>query len=218
MSLKLNQLFKTYKQGESDVHVLKGLTAEIQPGEVVAVLGQSGSGKSTLLSLLAGLDRPSSGDIIIDGTNLTGKNEEQMTEFRAKNIGIVFQQFHLMSHLTALENVMLPLEILGEEKIEERAKAQLEAVGLGHRLDHMPSQLSGGECQRVAIARALVVRPQLLLADEPSGNLDVETGKKVMAQFFEVIRKHKTTTVVVTHSSEVAALCDRRLVLTNGAL
>lgn len=218
MSLTLDQVRKSFRQGDVQIEVLKGVNAEIKDGEVVAIVGQSGSGKSTLLSLLAGLDKPTSGKISVRGKEVSGFNESQMTEFRAQNIGIVFQQFHLMSHLTALENVMLPLEILGTADIETKAKKVLNQMGLGHRMDHFPNQLSGGECQRVAIARALVVEPQILLADEPSGNLDIETGEKVMDVFFKVVKESKITTILVTHSNELASRCDRKLVLTHGVL
>jgi putative ABC transport system ATP-binding protein len=171
-----------------------------------------------LLSLLAGLDRPTSGSIVVGGKDLTDLSEQEMTSFRGEKIGIVFQQFHLLPHLTALENVMVPLEILKESHRETRAKEILEKMNLSHRLNHFPSQLSGGECQRVAIARALVVRPKILLADEPSGNLDSETGAKVMDAFFNVIREHKVTTILVTHSEALAQRCDRQLQLRNGVL
>lgn len=218
MSLKLQNVIKNYRQGDSEIQVLKGLSAEIRDSEVVAVVGQSGSGKSTLLSLLAGLDRPTAGHITVADSEITGFSEEEMTRFRGQKIGIVFQQFHLLPHLTALENVMLPLEIWNEVDREPRAREVLTQLGLGHRLDHFPSQMSGGECQRVAIARALVVKPQILLADEPSGNLDTATGNKVMDVFFEVVRAHRVTTILVTHSESLAARCDRQLVLRNGAL
>lgn len=218
MGLILKDLRKAYAQGTNRLEILKGINAQVADAEVIAIVGQSGSGKSTLLSLLAGLDRPDSGQIYLKNNEINRYSEEQMTKYRAKNIGIVFQQFHLMSHLTALENVMLPLEILGEADIEDRSLAMLEQLGLKDRKTHFPSQLSGGECQRVAIARALVVKPQLLLADEPSGNLDTETGEMVMNVFFEVVRKNRITTVLVTHSESLAARCDRKLVLRNGAL
>jgi len=218
MSLVLKNLIKNFKQGEDQVHVLKGLNAEIKDSEIVAIVGQSGGGKSTLLSLLAGLDRPTSGSIVVGGKDLTDLSEQEMTSFRGEKIGIVFQQFHLLPHLTALENVMVPLEILKESHRETRAKEILEKMNLSHRLNHFPSQLSGGECQRVAIARALVVRPKILLADEPSGNLDSETGAKVMDAFFNVIREHKVTTILVTHSEALAQRCDRQLQLRNGVL
>lgn len=218
MSLQLQNLSKVFWQADTEIQVLKNLSQEIKNSEVVAIVGQSGSGKSTLLSLLAGLDRPTTGKILIGGEEVSGFSEEQMTAFRGKKIGIVFQQFHLLPHLTALENVMLSLEILGETDQKKRAQEILHQMGLGHRMDHFPRQLSGGECQRVAIARALVVRPEILLADEPSGNLDTVTGQQVMDVFFDVVRKHKVTTILVTHSEVLAKRCDRQLVLKQGAL
>ncbi len=218
MSLKLQNVIKTYQQGESEIQVLRGLSTEIKNSEIVAIIGQSGSGKSTLLSLLAGLDRPSSGQIYVAGQEISSLSEQEMTAFRGRKIGIVFQQFHLLPHLTAMENVMLPLEIWEEANREARAQKVLEQMGLGHRLHHFPSQMSGGECQRVAIARALVVNPEILLADEPSGNLDTQTGRKVMDVFFDVVRANRVTTVLVTHSEALARSCDRQLVLENGIL
>jgi putative ABC transport system ATP-binding protein len=218
MSLNIEKLFKHYSQGDERIEILKGAQATIQDGEVVAIVGQSGSGKSTLLSLLAGLDVPSQGRIEIGGKNIAEMSENQLTDFRGKNIGIVFQQFHLINHLTALENVMIPLEILAQPQAQERAQKVLIDVGLGHRLNHLPSQLSGGECQRVAIARALVADPKILLADEPSGNLDSATGEKVMDLLLEVARKKKVTTILVTHALELAQRCDRKLTLKNGEL
>jgi putative ABC transport system ATP-binding protein len=218
MSLKLENVTKKYLQGDSEIQVLKGLSADIQNSEVVAIVGQSGSGKSTLLSLLAGLDRPSTGRIYVAGQEISQLTEHEMTSFRGRKIGIVFQQFHLLPHLTALENVMLPLEIWDEPDRENRAQEVLAQMGLGHRLDHFPSQMSGGECQRVAIARALVVKPEILLADEPSGNLDTQTGRKVMDVFLQAVRSNRVTTVLVTHSEALAKSCDRQLVLENGIL
>lgn len=220
MSLQIENLFKNYQQAGQELSILKGLNCHIEKGEVIAILGQSGSGKSTLLSLLAGLDRPTEGRIKINQQDITHLSEEEMTQFRAKNIGIIFQQFHLIPHLTALENVLLPLEILNEkpQTAKSKAKEMLALVGLSHRLEHLPSQLSGGECQRVAMARALVVEPNCLLADEPSGNLDTETGVQVMSLFFDVVRKFKTTTVLVTHSQELASRCDRIFHLKNGVM
>lgn len=165
MSLELINLRKSFRQGDLQVDVLKNLSATIQPGEIVGVVGQSGSGKSTLLSILAGLEKLDAGSIIVDKKNISGLNEKEMTQFRAQSISIVFQQYHLVSHLSALENVMLPLEILKKENAKERAETILNEMGLSHRLDHRPSQMSGGESQRVAIARALVVQPKILLAD-----------------------------------------------------
>lgn len=218
MSLVLKNLEKGFNQGEDRVTVLSGLNAEIKQGEVVAIVGQSGSGKSTLLSLLAGLDQADAGAILVDGSNISGMNEKQVTEFRGQNIGIVFQQYHLVSHLTAVENVMLPMEILGKAEAETQAVALLKEMGLEHRLHQFPSKMSGGECQRVAIARALAVRPKILLADEPSGNLDVHTGDKVMDIFFSAAKKYQITTILVTHSETLARRCQRVLKLSEGKL
>lgn len=218
MNLDVVDIKKTYQQGSEKIQVLKGVNFNIREGEVVAILGQSGSGKTTLLSLLAGLDLPGSGEIRMDGLIFSQMLEDEKTIFRGKNIGIVFQSYHLVPHLTALENVMLPLDILGEADAAVKAKALLEQVGLGHRSTHFPSQLSGGECQRTALARALVTKPALLLADEPSGHLDSETGQKVMDLFFDVVRQNKTTTILVTHDAALAKRCDRQLVLKAGVM
>lgn len=218
MSLVLNDVRKSFHQGDTEIQVLNGLNVNIEPGQIVSIVGQSGSGKSTLLSILAGLERADRGDILVDKANLVPMSEHDLTLFRAQNISIVFQQYHLIGHLTALENVMLALEILKMENPRERAEEALRELGLGHRLEHFPSQLSGGECQRVAIARALVVKPKILLADEPSGNLDIHTGDKVMDVFFDVVRKHKITTILVTHSESLAKKCERTLRLEEGQL
>lgn len=218
MSLVILNLEKGFNQGEDKVTVLSDLTAEIKQGEIVAIIGQSGSGKSTLLSLLAGLDQADAGAVVVDGSNISAMSEKQVTEFRGKNIGIVFQQYHLVSHLTALENVMLPMEILGKGEADAQATALLTEMGLEHRLHQFPSKMSGGECQRVAIARALAVRPKILLADEPSGNLDVHTGEKVMDVFFSAAKKYQITTILVTHSEALAKRCQRVLRLSDGKL
>lgn len=218
MSLVIENLRKSYNQGEHRIEVLKGLNARIETGKIVSVIGRSGSGKSTLLSILAGLEVADGGKVELGGVDLTTLSESKLTEFRARNISLVFQQYHLVAHLTALENVMLPLEILGEASAEERARELLSELGLQSRLDHVPARLSGGECQRVAIARALIARPRLLLADEPSGNLDIETGDKVMDLFFDVVRKHGITTLLVTHSESLARRCEKVLVLRGGHL
>jgi len=219
--LKLTNVRKSYPHPAGDVPVLVDVTASIARGERVAILGPSGSGKSTLLALLAGLDRPTSGTIEIAGADLGGLSERALTAFRARHLGIVFQQFHLMSHLTAHENVALPLRIAGApspQAAAEPAAAALAAVGLGHRLTHFPHQLSGGECQRVAIARALVGRPPLILADEPSGNLDMKTGESVMHLLFDLAKEHGTTLILVTHNEDLATWCDRCLILADGRL
>lgn len=218
MSLYIKNLQKSFHQGEDRVAVLNGLNADIKNGEIVAIVGQSGSGKSTLLSLLAGLDQADQGDVVVDGVNISTMNEKQVTDFRGQNIGIVFQQYHLVSHLTALENVMLPMEILGKADAEKQAVDLLKEMGLEHRLHQFPSRMSGGECQRVAIARALAVRPKILLADEPSGNLDIHTGDKVMEIFFKAAQKYQITTILVTHSEGLAQRCQRTLRLSEGKL
>jgi len=218
MSLLIQNLQKSFRQGDENLTVLSSLNADIKNGEIVAIVGQSGSGKSTLLSLLAGLDRADRGNIVVDGADLSAMNEKQITDFRGKNIGIVFQQYHLVSHLTAVENVMLPMEILGKPEAQAQAEALLKEMGLEHRLSQYPSKMSGGECQRVAIARALAVRPKILLADEPSGNLDIHTGEKVMEVFFNAAQKYQITTILVTHSDLLAQRCQRVLRLSEGRL
>lgn len=218
MSLSVSNLKKSFFQGQDQIQVLQNINFSIPDGKLISIIGQSGSGKSTLLSLLAGLESADSGNITLTQQNLSKMNESERTKFRAENIGIVFQQYHLMPHLTALENVMLPLEILKKENAKSLSLSMLNELGLEQRANHLPSQMSGGECQRVAIARALVVRPKLLLADEPSGNLDVKTGEKVMEVFFDVVRKFNITTVLVTHSPDLAAKCDSIWQLENGYL
>lgn len=208
--IHVENLRKSFKQSENAIEILKNLNLSVKKGEKVGILGQSGSGKSTFLSLMSGLDYPDSGDIRINEVSTTKLSEKEWTQFRAKNISIVFQQYHLVGHLTAAENVMLPLEILGvnETEAQRRALTLLGEVGLHNRAHHFPSQLSGGESQRVAIARALITTPNLLLADEPSGNLDLETGTKVMNLFFEITDKYQTTTLLVTHNEQLASRCD----------
>jgi putative ABC transport system ATP-binding protein len=216
--MKVSDLRKSYGQGDSRVEVLKGINLNIQRGEKLALIGKSGSGKSTLLSLLAGLDSPDSGEIIIQNQNISTMSERDLTHFRAQHMGIVFQQFHLVSTLTALENVLLPLELLKKPDAMSTAKNLLESVGLGHRGHHVPSQLSGGESQRVAIARALAINPAILFADEPSGNLDEETGDKVMDLLFQMVERTGTTLVLVTHDPGLAKKCSRIVHLEHGGL
>jgi putative ABC transport system ATP-binding protein len=213
MILKIKNLTKVFQQGAVTVEALKPLSFEVAEAETLAILGPSGSGKSTLLSLLGGLEKPSEGSVELAGKNLNTLNENQLADFRGKNIGIVFQQFHLLPHLTALENVALPLEIRKNKNAFSVAAEALDRVGLGHRKNHQPHELSGGECQRVAIARALVVRPALLLADEPSGNLDSHTGRQVMELLFDLVAQEKTTLILVTHNESLAARCGRQLLL-----
>lgn len=191
---------------------------QVKKGEVIAILGQSGSGKSTFLSLLSGLDNPDQGEIRVDGTDMVSLDIEQKTKFRGEKIGIVFQQFHLIPHLTALENVLLPLQIAGQKDETHRAVELLDKMGLKNRKDHLPGKLSGGEAQRVALARALVTQPEIILADEPSGSLDPATGDQVMNVFFDMVRKAGTTAILVTHNPELAKRCDRQLTLKQGQL
>jgi putative ABC transport system ATP-binding protein len=216
--LKANQVHKSFSQGGTAVQVLSGLELDVKQGETVAIVGQSGSGKSTLLSLLAGLDSPTSGSIELAGRALSAMSEEELTSYRAKHLGIVFQQFHLMGNLTAIENVSLPLEIARDSRALDKAKEALEHVGLAHRAKHFPHQLSGGERQRVAIARALVIEPSVLLADEPSGSLDTATGQQVMSLLFDLVNRRNMTLVLVTHNEELVKLCQRTLTLRQGRL
>lgn len=218
MILELADLEKTFSHGDASVTVLKGLNFTANRGETIAILGPSGSGKSTLLTLLAGLDRPTAGRISIQGEDLHRLNEESLTRFRSKNLSIIFQQFHLMANLTALENVTLPLEIAGIQDAETKAKNALTSVGLGHRFTHFPTELSGGECQRVAIARAVAVEAPILLADEPSGNLDQKTGHEVMKMLFELVKSKGSTLILVTHNEQLASWCDRQFNLQDGKL
>lgn len=200
------------------IDVLRGVDLSLAAGETLAIVGESGSGKSTLLSLLAGLDLPTRGRVEIDGRDLAGLGEAGLSELRARRIGIVFQQFHLMAGLTALENVSLPLELQGLSGAEDRARDALGQVGLADRATHLPSRLSGGECQRVALARALVVEPPLLLADEPSGSLDEKTGDAVNALMFDLVARRGTALVLVTHSEKLSRTCRRRVRLSGGKL
>jgi putative ABC transport system ATP-binding protein len=216
--LKVSELCKSYTQGDQEVKVLTHINMEVSKGEKIAILGQSGCGKSTLLSLLGGLDNPDSGTIEVDGVQLASMSEDDRSKTRSQKLGIIFQQYHLMRNLTAMENVGLPLEILGVANDQQLAQDALSEVGLSHRSSHFPSEMSGGECQRVAIARALVTQPSLILADEPSGNLDQKTGEEVMSLLFHLCTEHNTTLLLVTHNRELAHRCDRILQLTEGGL
>ncbi|MFU8784864.1 ABC transporter ATP-binding protein [Aliidiomarina sp.] len=200
------------------LQILSPLSLAIDAGEVVAIVGASGSGKSTLLSLLAGLDLPSTGDIIVDNVSLGDLDEEQRAILRGEKIGFIFQSFLLIQSLSALENVMLPAELAGSRNPEKQARELLEKVGLGERLTHYPNQLSGGEQQRVAIARAFIGEPQILFADEPTGNLDTETGSRIEELLFELNREFGTTLVIVTHDDALAQRCDRVLRIAGGKL
>jgi putative ABC transport system ATP-binding protein len=205
-------------QNASPLIILHELDFTIQRGETIAVVGPSGSGKSTLLGLVAGLDTPSRGQVILDGENLTAFNEDERAQVRAEKLGFVFQSFQLLTSLTALENVMLPLEIVDRKNAREQALSVLERVGLSERLSHYPNQLSGGEQQRVAIARAFAPQPKLLLADEPTGNLDTATGQRIIDLLFDLNQEKGTTLVLVTHDHALAQRCDRMLQLEAGRL
>lgn len=216
--LRLKQVSKSFHQGSLKIEVLHRLDLSVQPGEIISILGQSGSGKSTLLSLLAGLDHPEMGTVEVKGENLAKLSQDQLSKFRSKNLGIVFQQYHLMSNLTALENVGVPLELQGSREFVKPARLALKQVDLSNRLAHFPSQLSGGECQRVALARAMVSEPSLILADEPSGNLDQKTGREIMDLIFRLCRDRGQSLILVTHNHELAKVCDRTLILSDGRL
>ncbi len=204
--------------GTARVEILKDITLTIGRGEAVGLVGPSGSGKSTMLMVMAGLERPDSGKVTINGTPLTDLSEDELARFRGANVGIVFQSFHLIPTMTALENVAVPLEFAGATGAFERAARELSAVGLRDRLHHYPSQLSGGEQQRVAIARALAPDPTLLLADEPTGNLDDATGRQIIELLFAAHATRRTTLLLVTHDPELASRCDRVIRLRSGRL
>ena len=205
-------------QGAARVHILKGIDLNIGRGEAIGMVGPSGSGKSTLLMVMAGLERPDSGSVTVAGANLSAMDEDDLARFRGRNVGIVFQSFHLIPTMTAMENVAVPLELAGLADAGERAARELSAVGLGERLHHYPAQLSGGEQQRVAIARALAPDPAILVADEPTGNLDESTGKQIIELLFNGHKERGTTLVLVTHDTALAARCARVVRLRSGRI
>jgi putative ABC transport system ATP-binding protein len=209
--IKFRDVFLTLGEGVSKVRVLDGIGLEIEESESVAVLGPSGSGKSTLLMVMAGLERADSGTVEVGGQSLNGMSEDALASFRGRSIGIIFQSFHLIPNMTALENVAVPLELAGEREAFTKAAHELEAVGLGNRKSHYPGQLSGGEQQRVAIARALAPDPLILIADEPTGNLDGETGSQIADILFAKQVERGTTLVLVTHDASLARRCGRIL-------
>jgi len=201
-----------------EVNILRGVDLSVAPGESVAVVGPSGSGKSTMMMIVAGLERPTQGNVHVAGQNLTGLDEDGLALFRRRSIGIVFQAFHLIPTMTALENVAIPLEFAGDAKAWVKAKAALESVGLGHRLTHYPGQMSGGEQQRTALARAVVAEPKLLLADEPTGNLDATTGVGIVDLMFDLKRRLGTALLLITHDATLARRCDRAVRMDDGRL
>ncbi len=216
--LTARNLSKVVSGAEGDLHILQALSLEVAAGDSLAIVGASGSGKSTLLGLLAGLDQPSEGDVTLAGQVLTDLNEDQRAQVRAGNVGFVFQSFQLLETLTALENVMLPLELHGRADARTQATQLLQRVGLGERLGHWPRQLSGGEQQRVALARAFAAEPAVLFADEPTGNLDTHTGQTITDLLFTLNRERGTTLVLVTHDERLAQRCRRWIRLEAGQL
>ncbi len=216
--IEVKSIKKTFQTRQGPLEILKNLSFEIKKGEIIAITGFSGSGKSTLLGLLAGLDTPDAGEILYNSKNLNQLDPELAQKFRAQNISLIFQNHYLIPHLTAMENILLPLQILGLPAEEKLALDLLQQVGLLERANHFPNELSGGEAQRVAIARGLIVKPMVLLADEPTGSLDSETGQKVMKLYFDLVRQHQLTSIIVTHNQELAKLCDRELKLSQGVI
>ena len=216
--IDLRDVTLTLGQGPSRVNVLRGISLTVGRGEAVGIVGPSGSGKSTLLMVLAGLERVDGGTVRIAGEPLNGRSEDEIARFRGRNIGIVFQSFHLIPNMTALENVAVPLELAGRADAFAVAEKELRAVGLGERTRHYPGQLSGGEQQRVAIARALAPSPSIVIADEPTGNLDQATGRQISDLLFSTARERGTTLVLVTHDPALAARCQRQIAIRSGRI
>ena len=217
-AVSLGDIHLTLKSGAGEVNILRGIDLEVEAGDTLGIVGPSGSGKSTMMMIIAGLERPSKGTVKCAGLDLSKLSEDKIAEFRRDHVGIVFQDFHLAPTMTAFENVAMPLEFAGAKDAFARAAEGLEAVGLGHRLEHYPSQLSGGEQQRVALARAFAPKPALLLADEPTGNLDLETGQRIMHLLFELRERYGTTLLLITHDSQLAARCKRIIRISDGQI
>ncbi|MCW8916390.1 MAG: ABC transporter ATP-binding protein [Magnetovibrio sp.] len=215
-AIQLNDVHLTLNSDAGEVNILRGINLNIARGETVGLVGPSGSGKTSMLMVIAGLERATRGEIHVAGQDITHKSEDQLALFRRDHTGIVFQNFHLVPTMTALENVALPLEFAGRKQAFEAAQEQLAAVGLGHRLEHYPGQLSGGEQQRVALARAFVSEPTILLADEPTGNLDGKTGETVMDLLFDLHERKNTTLLLITHAPVLAERCSRILSMSDG--
>ena len=214
--VRARDLRLTVPAAAGPVNILAGIDLDVGAGEAVGIVGPSGSGKTSLLMVLAGLERATGGSVLVAGHDLTALGEDALARFRRDTVGIVFQAFHLIPTMTALENVSIPLELAGRADAESRAAASLRAVGLGHRLTHLPGQLSGGEQQRVALARAFAPQPRLLLADEPTGNLDAATGRSVMDLLFGMQAEHGTTLLLITHDAALAARCGRQVRIADG--
>lgn len=218
--IELQNVRKTYLMGDVKVHAICGIDLKIYKGEFVAIIGHSGSGKSTLMNIIGSLDLPTSGKVKLDGVDITTLNESELAQWRGRKIGFVFQSFNLIPTLTAIENVMLPLMFknVSAEEAKERSRKMLERVGMGHRLNHLPKELSGGEQQRVAIARALVVEPEVILADEPTGNIDYKSGLEIIGLLKKLNKEDKRTVIVVTHERFVAEHADRIIELRDGKI
>lgn len=216
--IKATSLSKTVSTNQEQLTILDGVNLDIKSGETVAIVGTSGAGKSTLMTLLAGLDVPTSGEVSLLGKPLSSLDDEARAAIRSESVGFVFQSFLLIPSLSAIDNVTLPCLLKGEEEDKQRAKSLLESVGLGHRMQHSPAQLSGGEQQRVALARAFMINPEILFADEPTGNLDQQTASKVVELLFELNRQHGTTLVLVTHDMNLANQCDRIVKIAGGKI
>ncbi|OUS39606.1 ABC transporter ATP-binding protein ['Osedax' symbiont bacterium Rs2_46_30_T18] len=218
LAIDAQRLSKSFPSNDGEISLFENLNLQINKGESVAIIGPSGTGKSTLLSLLACLDTPTDGTVSLSGVDLNSLEQQQKAQWRSKNISFVFQSFHLLPELSALENTQLPLDIQGHDDSEQQAKHWLEAVGLGPRISHFPAQLSGGEQQRVAIARAFVTAPSLLFADEPTGNLDTKTGDNIIELLFDFSAKTQATLILITHDVHLASRCDRMFNLLEGQL
>lgn len=216
-SIIIEDLCLSFGQGDNIVHVLSHMNIEIASEDNTAIVGPSGSGKTSLLMLLAGLERSTSGKIEIFKQKITQMNEDELTIFR-RQIGVIFQDFHLLNAMTALENAALPLQLVHDKDAYEKARDMLNNVGLGHRLNHYPGQLSGGEQQRVALARALVIKPKLILADEPTGNLDQETGSKIIDIMFDLSQNHDCQIILITHDMQLASRCHKQIKIVNGQI
>ena len=216
--IDLTDVELTLPSAAGPVHILRGLSLEVGAGESVSVVGPSGSGKSSMMMIVAGLERASAGRVVVAGQDFAGLGEDDLARFRRRTLGIVFQDFHLVPTMTALENVAIPLELAGRADAFERAAESLESVGLGHRLQHYPGQLSGGEQQRTALARAVAGRPRLILADEPTGNLDGDTGTQVIELLFDLSARHGSTLLLITHDPKIAARCGRTVRLRDGVI
>ena len=216
--IQLEGLTLTLRGEAGPVNILRGIDLTVDKGQAIGIVGPSGSGKSTMMAIMTGLERPSTGRVTVDGVDLAGLDEDGMALFRRGRVGIVLQAFHLIPTMTALENVAVPLELAGEADAFDRARGELDQVGLGHRLAHYPAQLSGGEQQRVALARAMVSDPALLFADEPTGNLDSATGAAIIELMFDLQARRGTTMLLITHDTSLAARCDRILHLADGKI